>query len=78
LIGRGATSEVRQCVSRWSGDRLVIKTSADSAEAFHNVNAIHNELRILQQCVKVVARCPSLFRPHGVRNRRFGSSAHRL
>ena len=53
LIGRGATAEVRECVSRWSGDRFVIKTNRGNVEAFHSGNAIHNELRILQQCVKV-------------------------
>lgn len=60
MIGRGATAQVHECISRWSGDRFVIKTNKanNDAEAFHPQRAIHNELRILQQCAKVGSPCP--------------------
>ena len=48
--GRGATSEVSECIGRFTGQRLALKRRLHNTR--ESTAAMHNELRILQLCAK--------------------------
>ena len=48
--GHGATSEVHECTSRFTGRQLALKSRLHSTR--EATEAMHNELRILQLCAK--------------------------
>lgn len=48
--GHGATCVVQECVGRYSGRRLALKSRLQRSRGA--TQAMHNELRILQLCAK--------------------------
>eukprot|EP00238_Polyblepharides_amylifera_P008300 CAMPEP_0196587616 /NCGR_PEP_ID=MMETSP1081-20130531/58061_1 /TAXON_ID=36882 /ORGANISM="Pyramimonas amylifera, Strain CCMP720" /LENGTH=637 /DNA_ID=CAMNT_0041909851 /DNA_START=59 /DNA_END=1972 /DNA_ORIENTATION=+ len=50
LLGKGGTALVRECIGRFTGNRYALKSGITlNSEA---TESLHNELRILQMCVK--------------------------